>query len=1791
MAVKQIDYKINFTASDKQLNEVLNNLKSLTGKNGINLTDAMRGNLQKIEAMLPAYKEKLNKVLNSSQFNPFDVKALNNDIKTISNTIRNLFISISKQVLPKSISDQIDEITKIINSKTELSKKLGGEILARRNQLTTDDKGNVTLSGKNRNSLIAKSLGSVTIGDDVLLGYDQLVNKKTELEKSNKTETAEYKELTTVLEQANKLVRERVSLLQSEIVERQALRNSTITERDNARINLEELKNNTTSSDFLGLDDNQKEILKETSQGIIDLDKATSTYNSAVEKGAETQKQYQETAKKVDEVENKKTGTLTKAAKQVFTYGTALTLMRKLYREVITTVTEMDKSLTGMAVVTNMSREDTYKLVGELQNLADATGMATTEIADMATKYYQQGKSTQQVIQLTEAAAKAATIAGISGEESINLLTNAMNGFQMSASQALEVSDKFAALAAASATDYEELATALSKVAAQANLAGMSMDFTLGLIAKGIEVTREAPETIGTSLKTVIARMRELTDYGVTLEDGMDVNRVAKAFSNIGVEMMDEEGQFRNLEEVLTEVGQKWDTLTVNQKANVAVAAAGTRQQSRFIAMMQDFDRTLELVNISANSYGATLAQQAKYMEGIEAKTTLMKNALQEMIMEISNSKIIITIVESITWALDNWRTVSLALIPIATILLGLKIASIAATITQLGGIKALTVAKLLETKATWAAVAANLAWLASNPIGWILAGVAAIGALVAGIAIYVASLKTVEEATQDNIDAIAKLQIEIYELENTSTNLEQIADEFSNISSKIVKTSEDLSDLIELVQQFNDTAGVDIINPNADWETQRNQMYGYTSLQQQKIKNSYEKLDKQLAYNWTAKDELAIAERDKRWSGKAVTSGIFTSLGTAATGFFGGLGTGAALGSIVPGLGTLIGAAAGAITGGIIGLIGSGFAGDAVSKEIGKLTEEEKEAIIQKARDTLYNDKTQLEGLRQSVLYYTDSKEYSSQVQDIIGQISTTREAVNKYLKEDGFDYEGFLEDVNNINQDSQFKGMNFQTALETVLDSGKLSDYKDLLNNIDEDIGKLLSDSVGYFSGLGNVSDKAINNFDNLGYSLEQVNAVLSSANINAKALGMTTGEYIDRVYGQKDNFTNEDAYKAFIENEKITTEIKKKILSGDTAGLRDNELFKEYTEAEAKVEEFTKKLEPLQDKINKGEELSDEELANYQNWLSVIGQYQKIIDEVNDTEIDWATGSNILGIESVSDLTEEVTKLTSSMQRLNKINKLNDLTFEEQMQLLADYPELYEAMENGSLSLIEQEEFYNKEYNKILDNFKTNLNSLSLELTSKLNLRNNLSIPEILNLNEDSEEIKKWAAQTNQSVSKVWELVKQYQIDIESNQFAANKLEELGVQGLIDQSNLELIQSAKDRKNQLKILIEQENNALNLLSSDNKKYKDIQKSIIQNQAEIISESLASNSKLMEQFEKGMNKEYNNGTKISDYYKIINGNMIIDTEKLANIQDETFRKELEADLNNAVVNYNNFAEQIQDNNEDILDSYENLSTTITSMLEQEQEKLIESLEKRKDAYEDFFDELDKMQEEEDFEQDRDSLIKQISALSGANDSASKQRLKELQQELNELNEEELDRQTEEQRNAIIESIESQIEKEQETLDDISSGVGFISSLLADNNTDSIAEYLKKQGLDETSINSIIGQLLNGYNQLIPGYSTGGQVTHTGLAMVHGTITRPEAFLSADDNIMITNLLNILKSNLNGNRNLDVEDSNKILIENITIQTNQLNNNQDFRKAGNSLAEEFAKAIQKRGIPTNVKK
>ena len=61
--------------------------------------------------------------------------------------------------------------------------------------------------------------------------------------------------------------------------------------------------------------------------------------------------------------------------------------------------------------------------------------------------------------------------------------------------------------------------------------------------------------------------------------------------------------------------------MSSNQQAALAKALAGTRQQSRLISMMDNYGRTLELLEISQSSLGATEAQQAKYMQSMAAAT------------------------------------------------------------------------------------------------------------------------------------------------------------------------------------------------------------------------------------------------------------------------------------------------------------------------------------------------------------------------------------------------------------------------------------------------------------------------------------------------------------------------------------------------------------------------------------------------------------------------------------------------------------------------------------------------------------------------------------------------------------------------------------------------------------------------------------------------------------------------------------------------------------------------------------------------------------------------------------------------------------------------------------------------------------------------------------------------------------------------------------------------------------------------------------------------------------------
>ena len=131
---------------------------------------------------------------------------------------------------------------------------------------------------------------------------------------------------------------------------------------------------------------------------------------------------------------------------------------------------------------------------------------------ETATLFYQQGLKTNEVMEVSTETMKMARIAGMDYVEATNMMTAALRGFNMEINEASakKVNDVYSELAKITASDTQEISTAMTKTASIAHNANMEFETTAAFLSQIIETTRESAETAGTAMKTIVARFTEL---------------------------------------------------------------------------------------------------------------------------------------------------------------------------------------------------------------------------------------------------------------------------------------------------------------------------------------------------------------------------------------------------------------------------------------------------------------------------------------------------------------------------------------------------------------------------------------------------------------------------------------------------------------------------------------------------------------------------------------------------------------------------------------------------------------------------------------------------------------------------------------------------------------------------------------------------------------------------------------------------------------------------------------------------------------------------------------------------------------------------------------------------------------------------------------------------------------------------------------------------------------------------------------------------------------------------------
>ena len=312
----------------------------------------------------------------------------------------------------------------------------------------------------------------------------------------------------------------------------------------------------------------------------------------------------------------------------------------------------LDASLNDIRIVTNKSADDMERFSKQANKAAKGLGAATTNYTNAALIYYQQGLSEEDVAARTNVTVKAANVTGQSSAEVSEQLTAVWNGYKVVAEEAELYVDKLAAVAASTAADLEELSTGMSKVASAAYTMGVDIDQLSAQLSTIVSVTRQDAAVVGTALKTIYARMGDLKVSGVD-EFGTSLGDVSGQLKQMGIDVLDQEGNLRDMGMVIEEVASKWGTWTDAQQQAAAVAIAGKRQYNNLIALFENWDMYESALTTSQTSAGTLQKQQDIYMDSIEAHLKQLTVASEKLWDALINNDAMNSFIDLLTGAVE----------------------------------------------------------------------------------------------------------------------------------------------------------------------------------------------------------------------------------------------------------------------------------------------------------------------------------------------------------------------------------------------------------------------------------------------------------------------------------------------------------------------------------------------------------------------------------------------------------------------------------------------------------------------------------------------------------------------------------------------------------------------------------------------------------------------------------------------------------------------------------------------------------------------------------------------------------------------------------------------------------------------------------------------------------------------------------------------------------------------------------------------------------------------------------
>ena len=274
-------------------------------------------------------------------------------------------------------------------------------------------------------------------------------------------------------------------------------------------------------------------------------------------------------------------------------------------------------------------------------------------MVESATQFAKSGFNEADAAQLAKVSSMYQNIADeqLSAGEASEFIISQMKAFNITADKSSHIIDSVNNVSNHMSVSSADLARNLGNMSAAMSVGGNTMEESIGLLTGITEITRSAASA-SRALVTIQSRFNQIVD-----ESSSTGKNLLKWYTEHGIAVKDDAGQLRSLYDVMSDLAPMWDSLSKNEQSYFMQQQAGARQSQNVAALLSNFNSVQKATELAYNSSGSAAAENAKVLEGLEAKTADLKATWQDFANKTIDSELVKSLLNLANGALKILNT------------------------------------------------------------------------------------------------------------------------------------------------------------------------------------------------------------------------------------------------------------------------------------------------------------------------------------------------------------------------------------------------------------------------------------------------------------------------------------------------------------------------------------------------------------------------------------------------------------------------------------------------------------------------------------------------------------------------------------------------------------------------------------------------------------------------------------------------------------------------------------------------------------------------------------------------------------------------------------------------------------------------------------------------------------------------------------------------------------------------------------------------------------------------------